>query len=250
MKRNFTILSLLFCILLFGQERQKKYKYVIVPLQYNFTTEPNQYQLNVLTRVVLKQEGFEVFMSEGEKIPNHVLNNKCKSLKADVKKDNGLFTTNLKFQLYNCYGSLVYESLGSSREKGYGTAYKEALREALSIFQAESSKYVKLSGDEAVDVNLDISAKEAPQPTFDELATAYKFNGEQFWMMPKEKDYTIYSDKGETIRATLNYADRGTYNYKSDTIEGAAYFTPEGNLIVEYLAKDKDAVQEIIYKKQ
>ena len=44
----------------FAQNPQKKHAYVIVPIQYAFTKEPNQFQLNVLTRVLLKEEGFEV----------------------------------------------------------------------------------------------------------------------------------------------------------------------------------------------
>jgi hypothetical protein len=35
----------------------------------------------------------------------------------------------------------------------------------------------------------------------------------------------------------------------SDTINGAAYFDAEGNLIVEYRDEDLDEVQSLIFKK-
>jgi hypothetical protein len=231
-----------------AQKEQKKYKYVIVPLQYNFTTEPNQYQLNVLTRVRLKEEGFEVYMSEGEKIPQYVIDDRCKYLRADVKKDKGLFASNLRFQLFNCFGNLVYESAGTSREKAYEDAYKEALDMALKEFQIESYKFVAtVSEEENSEIVEDID--EAPK-SFEETATSYKFNGKQLWMAKNGDDYVLYEDLGETIWANLKFADRGTYSFNSENVDGAAYFTPEGDIVIEYLSKNEDAVQKMVFERQ
>lgn len=249
MKNYLILFSVLFCLIASGQS-SKKYKTVIVPVQYGFTSEPNQFQLNVLTRVMLKEEGFEVYMSEGETIPSDIANNPCASLKADVKKDSGLFASNLRFQLFNCYGNLVYESTGSSREKAYRDAYKAALKEAITKFQMESYKYVDLRLGNEKQTTVEVEQLEETPKSFEDLATVYDFEGKPFWMVKQDKDYVIYEDMGETVWATLKYADKGTYSYDSELIDGAAYFTPEGNLIVEYLAKDKDAVQELVFKKQ
>jgi hypothetical protein len=250
MKYFLIVLSLFIGIQSFGQSSQKKYKYIIVPLQYGFNSEPNQYQLNILTRVMLQSEGFEVYMSEGEEIPDYVDNNQCSFLKANVKKDKGLFQTNLRFQLINCYGKVIYESAGSSRKKDYGDAYKEALGHAMTVFQSESSKFLKLdNGEEDTSEVLVEEIKVTPK-SFEELATIYMLNNTQYWMLKSDKNFVIYSDKGETVFATLSYADKGTYSYDSESIDGAAYFTPEGNLVVEYLAKKKDAVQELMFERQ
>lgn len=230
-----------------SQNSQKKYSYAIVPVQYMFTSKPNQFQINVLTRVMLQEEGLTVFMNEGEEMPEKLAENQCLALKANVVKDKGLFTTNLRFQLFNCYGNLVFESAGSSREKAFKDAYQEALREAIAEFQSVSYKYVQpRTGEESTNVEI-ITQKDRP---FEELASQYTDGEKSYWLLKQEDDYILYIDKGETILATLNQADKGTYAYDSEDIDGAAYFTPDGDLVVEYLAKNKDAVQKLVYKRQ
>jgi len=247
MKQFFIVFFISITVFSFAQNSQKKYKYAIVPVQYIFTSEPNQFQINVLTRVLLQNEGFEVYMNEGEELPQKLAENKCYALKANVIKDKGLFTTNLRFQLFNCYGNLVYESAGSSREKAYKDAYQEALRKAIGEFQSVSYKFVKSNLEEET-VNTTIEIKE--DLPFEELAKIYTNGEKSYWLLKNNEDYILYIDKGENILATLKQADKGTYAYDSADIDGAAYFTPDGDLVVEYLAKNKDAVQKLVYKRQ
>ncbi len=248
MKKYIISLALIFCVQIFAQNNSKKYKYVIVPLQYGFTSKPNQFQLNVLTRVLLQQEGFEVFMSEGEEIPEHVANNPCSTLKADVKKDRSILSSNLRFQLFNCYGNLVFESTGTSRIKSFDESYKEALRMAMREFQIESYKYLKTDTDEVAETPVE-QTDETPK-SFEERATRFKEGEKEYWMVKENEDYLLYEDLGETIWATLKFADKGTYSFDSEHIDGAAYFTPEGHIVVEYLAKNKDAVQKMTIVRQ
>jgi len=231
----------------FAQNADKTYKYVIVPVQYAFTSEPNQFQLNVLTRVLLQQEGFEVYMSEGEELPQKVAENQCLALKANVVKDKGLFTSNLRFQLFNCYGNLVFESAGSSREKDFKDAYHEALRQAFSEFESVSYKFVNRNLEDKTN---SVEIKEEQNLPFEERAVVYTKGENSYWLLKEGQDYILYLDKGETVLASLKKADTGTYAYDSADIDGAAYFTANGDLIVEYLAKNKDAVQKLIYKRQ
>lgn len=249
MKRFFIVAFILITFCNHGQDTQKKFRYAIVPLQYTFTSEPNQFQLNVLTRVMLQEEGFEVYMSEGEEIPERVAENQCLSLKAKVIKDKGLFTTNLRFQLINCYGNLVYESVGSSREKSYKDAYQEALKEAIAEFQSVSYKYVQKDFKEEQETIVEVDTTNENLP-FEKRASLYTIAENSYWLVKNNEDYFLYLDKGETVFATLKLADIGTYAYDSDKIDGAAYFTAEGDLVVEYLDKNKDAVQKLVYKKQ
>ncbi len=249
MKKIILSLALIFCVQSFAQNTQKRYKYVIVPLQYNFTAKPNQFQLNVLTRVMLQQEGFEVFMSEGEEIPEYVANNPCSTLKADVKKDRSILTSNLRFQLFNCYGNLVFESTGTSREKAFDDSYKEALRMAIREFQIESYKYISRQTDEEESQKSIEQTEETPL-SFEERATKFTEGNNALWMVKEGEDYLLYNDMGETVWATLKFADKGTYSFDSEYIDGAAYFTPEGDIVVEYLAKNKDAVQKMIIARE
>ncbi|MBS3739530.1 hypothetical protein [Mesohalobacter halotolerans] len=250
MKKNIVLLLLLLSISALGQTSPKKYKYITVPVQYNFTSEPNQFQINVLTRVLLKETNFEVYMNEGEKLPNELAKDQCLGLKANVIKVGGLFTTTLKFQLKNCFGNTIYESTGTSRKKPFKDAYHECLKNAIRDFQVVSSQYFMQnieSETPAESVNIDNKNSNIP---FKERAKTYKEGNKTYWLTKEKNNYILYQDQGKTIFATLEQADRGTYSFDSSTIDGAAYFDAEGNLIVEYLAKDKDAVQKLIFKKQ
>lgn len=247
MKHFFIALFVLTSFCNFAQNSDKTYRYVIVPVQYAFTSEPNQFQINVLTRVLLQQEGFEVYMNEGEELPQEVAKNQCLALKANVVKDKGLFTSNLRFQLFNCYGNLVFESAGSSREKDYKEAYQEALRDAFLEFESVSYKYVNRNLE---DKTKSIDITEEQDLPFEERAIVFTNAKNSYWLLKEGQDYILYLDKGETIMATLKKADTGTYAYDSEDIDGAAYFTADGDLVIEYLAKNKDAVQELVYKRQ
>lgn len=247
MKNIFIVIIALTTFCNFAQNRDKTYKYAIVPVQYAFTSSPNQFQINVLTRVLLQQEGFEVYMSEGEELPEEVAKDQCLALKANVVKDNGLFTSNLRFQLFNCYGNLVFESAGSSRKKDYKEAYQEALRQAFSEFESVSYKFVDRYHEEKTNT---VVMTEEPDLPFKDRATVYTNGQKSYWLVKEGQDYILYLDKGETVLATLKKADTGTYAYDSADIDGAAYFTADGDLVVEYLAKNKDAVQNLMYERQ
>ncbi len=247
----FTVLILATTVV-YSQGLEKKYEYIIVPNQYEFTSEPNQFQINVLTRVMLKEEGFKVYMSEGEEKPNELTENQCLALRANVTKDGGLFTTVLIFQLRDCFGKTIFKSEGKSRKKAYKDAYQEALREALGEFQSVSSNYLKSENEEEQQKAIAPSAKiEKPKNIpFEDQADTYQNEDKTFWLLKKNENYILYLDKGKTIFATLDLADRGTYAYDSEKIDGAAYFNANGDIIVEYLAKNKDNVQKLIFKKK
>lgn len=250
MQKFILLILVLFSTAIQAQNNSNTYKYAIVPLQYNFLSQPNQFQLNVLTRVKLKEAGFKVYMDEGEKMPIELSENNCMALKANVIKEKGIFTSNLLFQLRNCYGNVVFESRGSSRAKAYKEAYKEALTIALDEFLFISSKYVDTSYEKSgATTNIAIEdAKEEDTP-FVQRAVRYSLDGKTLWLLKKGDDYTLFEDEGVTVFATLSQADRGTYSYDSSDIDGAAYFDPKGDMIVEYLAKDKVEVQKMIFTK-
>lgn len=252
MKKLFTLFFILFSVYNYAQDIQKQYKYIIVPLQYAFTSQPNEFQLSVLARKILKDEGFDVYMSENETLPKELAENKCLALKANIIKDSGFLTTTLKFQLYNCFGNKVFESIGNSRKKEYKKAYQDALQKALVDFQMSSSMYLKKDNktkQETTPNTAEISDKIKKDIPFEDQAEIYINEGKTYWLLKHEEGYTLFLDKGDTIFATLKQADRGTYFFDSAEIEGAAYFNANGDIILEYLDKDEDAVQKIIYAK-
>lgn len=249
--RTYFLLIVLFLLQnSYTQTSQNTYKYAIVPNQYAFTSEPNQFQVNILTRVYLKDAGFEVYMEEGEEMPTELSENSCLALKANVIKEKGLFASNLLFQLKNCYGKVVFESRGSSRKKAYKDAYKEALEIALNDFLIVSSTYLMKQGDSTPN-EMVLQEEITPENSnFKDVAIRYTLGEKEFWLLKKGEGYMLYEDEGETVYATLDSADRGTYTYDSADVDGAAYFNPNGDLIVEFLAKDQVDVQKLEFIKQ
>lgn len=138
----FTILmSLAFISGAFSQTILNNYKYVIVPKKYDFLKEEDQFRLNGLTKFLFEKYGFLTLM-EGDNYPDDLLNNRCLALHSNVINDSGLFKTKLKVELEDCTDKVVFTSvLGETREKDFGKAYTEALRNAFISFETISYKY-------------------------------------------------------------------------------------------------------------
>ena len=142
MKKVIFIIALFFSFFLQAQE---KYKYVIVPSQFSFFKEADKYNLNSLTKSFFETEGFIVFYDTD--MPDHLLNDRCEMLYADVLENNKLFTTNLNVNIKDCANKIIAESvIGTSRDKDFQRAYTIALRNALTSLRGKlnfANTYVK-----------------------------------------------------------------------------------------------------------
>lgn len=104
------------------------YKYVIIPLKYEFMRTDNQYRLATLSKFNLNKAGFEAYY-ENEHLA--VTTERCDLMYFDVIKEKSFLTTKLHAVLKDCYGKVIYESeTGISKEKDYQLAYSEALDKA------------------------------------------------------------------------------------------------------------------------
>ena len=118
-----------------------QYKYVIVPNSYDFTKEPDQYQLNSLSKYLFNKYGFVAIMDD-EPLPQEVINNVCLALYADVIKSPGIMKSKLQIQLKNCRKEVVFLSQeGESREKKFKVAYNLALRQAFESVKILNHKF-------------------------------------------------------------------------------------------------------------
>ncbi len=145
MKTNkyiFALLTFFAIMLLPAQNSLNDYKYVIVPNQFEFQREVDQYRLNSLSKFLFEKNGF-IALKEGDALPKELVENGCLSLNADVLNNSGLFKTKLKIQLKNCRGEVMYTSeVGTSRAKKFVVAYNEALRAAFKHMGALNYKYL------------------------------------------------------------------------------------------------------------
>ena len=254
------------------------YKYVIVPVKYDFLKEQNQYQLNELTKFLFEKSNFEVIM-EGSEMPADWVADNCIALYVDVEDDSKLFNTTLKLILKDCGKKVILESQnGSSREKDYKTAYHEALREAYKSFESLDHSYepklnsnatasTKVPTDEVITNTIDkvkeveevivsaipIKLNVEEKSTTEENANkqlSFNIDGKQFFL--EKTDFGFYLTKeqdSEAIAKLINTSLEGHYIYKTIKSNGLAYFDTQGNLVVEVLNGDTNATSIIKYSK-
>ena len=232
------------------------YNYVIVPMQFDFQSEPNQYQLNILSRVLLKEEGFEVYMDKEER-PMELLGDTCAPLFLEIEDTSGFLNISLIIRLKDCYDNVIFESEEvSTKIKKYKEGYQAALKQAFSFLSDENYRYdenlrpapfksmtnVKKESSGSVD-EVTVSGSKYPNKK------VYKFGGETFWLIEQDEKFILLSNEGKVNFAELETADRGTYIFNSEKINGAAFFDANGNLNVEYMDEDLGEIQQITFSK-
>ena len=227
------------------------YEHVIVPMRFDFQNEPNEHQLNILSRVLLKDAGFKVFMDTEDR-PLKYRGNSCLPLFFDVIDESGFLNIKVRFILKDCYDRILFESeIGATKIKDFKEGFQAALREAFISLREENYSYnsslSKEAGSESTAVST-VTKATSPEDLYPDKKI-YKFGGESFWLIEEAKNYKILSNNGRINYGQLEAADRGSFIFKSATINGAAYFDADGNLIVEYRDEDLDEVQTMIFKK-
>ena len=141
-----SILSLCTFLILFNikgvsQQSINTYKYVIVPASFNFLNEPDQYQLNSLTKFLFDKIGFTTLMADSE-FPDDLNANRCLGLYVDVEKHKAFLNTKLQVHLKDCNNRIVLSSeIGESREKQYDKVYNLAIRDAFKSFDNLNYSY-------------------------------------------------------------------------------------------------------------
>ncbi len=276
----FTFVFISFFSSTFGQDLNS-YKYVIVPSSFEFLKEPNQYQLNELTKFLFEKNGFEVYMGD-EELPMELNQNRCKALIANVKNDSGLFSTKLVLVLKDCKNNQLFISEeGSSREKDYKIAYQEALRNAFESISALNYKYEgEVSAGPAAKsknvVELVIVPVTKAEPIAQEIMPAevevsiipvnmdqiaensknentfnFLYEAKAFYLERSENGYRFFQ-KGmtEPFAQLISSKNSQTYIYASITTQGIAAFDEDGNLVVEIFNRENGSMDTKIYKLQ
>ncbi|MBC5836975.1 hypothetical protein [Flavobacterium muglaense] len=157
------VLVLLVMLLSFNGFSQSinNYKYVVVPLKFDFISSDNQYRLATLSKFNLNKAGFAAFY-DNESLPSENIQ-RCDILSFDVVKEKSFLTTKLHVIFKDCYGKVIYQSeTGVSKQKDYQLAYTEALNDAFESIYALNYKYTGLAN--AV-------AKVAPKATVAKVET-------------------------------------------------------------------------------
>ena len=145
------------------------YKYIVVENQYDFQSEANEYRLNELIVFEFKKRNFNAFRNSAI-LPEDMNRGVCNALQLKIDK-SGSLTRNLILRLVNCAGDTVFTTKkGVGRTKSNDKAYFEALRDAMTSFDAVDYKYVKpndiktLPNSEAAAMGIDSVQTMSSQP--------------------------------------------------------------------------------------
>ena len=118
-------------IFVFGQEKKvNNYKFIVVPDQFDFFKQKDEYKTSSLTKFLFKKNGFTVVLNS-EQYPKDLRDNPCSGLKALVLDKSSMFKIKVILELRDCNGKLLYTSEeGVSRLKEFKKGFQEAIRNA------------------------------------------------------------------------------------------------------------------------
>lgn len=231
MKKALLIVAMLIAELVFSQASQNinDYQYIIVPESFDFLSEPNQHNLNELTKMLFDKQGFKTLYTK-EKFPDEVAINRCKALYADLVKESGFLRTNLSIVLRDCQNQEVFKSkIGSSKEKELKKAYYEALRGASESVKALNYKY---SGNEsATNVTSLSDNKNTAKPV--EVV-----NENRLFAQPIANGYQLVDATPKVVLKIYRTSQADSYTAVSETKNGVV-FKKGSEWFFEYYKDDK-----------
>jgi len=277
----------LFVSLSFSQNKLDAFKYVIIPQNYDFLKEADQYKVNSLTKFLFDKRGYNTIF-EGESYPSDLLGNPCLAATVDVKSESNMLTTKLTIVLSDCYDKVVFTCVqGKSREKDYNKTYSDALRKSFvsienlnynynpellinsqNTVQTEMPKaVVKTEAPKAVVVpviaetnivpeQVDVSDKKEQT-----IARSYKNENISFFLIEQNNELVAYVNesnnevykKGEKIgtfiKTSLPNVFRVSWkNKQKDIDETTAYFDEAGNLKIDVTRNGK--IEVLVFEQE
>jgi len=253
MKKTMKACTLLLLTLLtvagYSQNTINNYKYVIVPERFSFSKEDNQYGLNVTTKLLLEQKGFEAFVGNKD-LPQSVAANKCNALTAEVTQNSGMFVTRVTLLLKDCMGNVIFKSKeGKSREKEFPVAYDQALKDAFSTLNDLPYKY---DGTVAAQPQQPAATPAAPAPTpvtttpAPATTTVADITG-TLYAQPTPTGYQLIDTTPKKVLVLLKTSMQDYYIAEAGTSNGIV-FKKDGVWFFEYYKDNKLVSQKLEVK--
>lgn len=205
------IVSLIVCLfithLTFAQKKAlNDFSFVVVPMDYEFTSKSDQYKLNSMTKFYLDKAGFNTYFSN--ETPDA---DECDGLYADVEKISAFMANKLQLVLKDCNGVEIYRSLeGISKLKEHEVSYQDALRKTMSglsamriqpktpkikATDAESNQITKfnVSSEKAGEKTNSNNKKGLPTDNF----SSYTLDGNIYLLQKSDEGFTLYKGSDE-----------------------------------------------------
>jgi len=116
------------------------YKYVVVPTHFEHFRKANQYQTSTLIKYLFAENGLPAVYDNEQ--PTELKVSPCMGVYTRFHDASGMFSTKVRLELVDCEGKTVLETAeGTSKEKDYVLAYREAIRQAFGSFAGISYAY-------------------------------------------------------------------------------------------------------------
>lgn len=234
-------ISVLITITSYSQNTLNNYKYVLVPEKFEIFKTENQYGLNTLTKMLLEDKGFTVYMANAA-LPPELAANKCNALKAELADKKGFFVTSISLVLKDCQGNIVFKSKeGKSREKEWQAAYDEALRDAYSSLKSTPYTYDSTAATQQVAAAAPAAQPQAPAP-----ATVADITG-TLYAQPTANGYQLIDTAPKKVLTLLKTSLPDHYIAEGGP-SGGVVFKMNEEWIFEYYKDNKLVSQKLTIK--
>lgn len=141
--KKYILIVLLFITSVVTAQSINDYKYIVIPMKFQFQKSPNQYRLSTNAKYFLTNNGFTVYYNDAV-FPTDLAKDKCKALYFDLQETSGYFMTKLTITLKDCQNNIIYTSkVGKSKEKEFEKSHNEALAFALEDIKLLKYNYVE-----------------------------------------------------------------------------------------------------------
>ena len=234
-------------------ERLNDYSFVVVPQQFEFQYEKDQYQLNSLLKFLLNKHGFHAYFEN--ELPNI---SRCSGLWAEVTGKPGFIWNEVIIYLKDCDGVLLFKSMpGKSKLKDYGDGYTEALRmafESISALGVRQKEVRLLVNPEETDSRVTetkpmeaVEGKDSlnrPTSTY----TNYSLNEDSYLLRKTNSGYSFYKEhnndeEGLSYVGKLFLVDDTLFFEDAEEVRYTAAFDENGNFSIA-----RDGVQKTYTK--
>ncbi len=199
-----------------------KYKYIIVPKQFDAYKVPNRHQTSTMVKHLLIQNGFNAVYDDA--LPGDLANNRCLGLIADLEDNSSLFATKTVLVLKDCQLNEVFRTIeGHSKVKDYKSAYKEVLNECFISFQGMDYVYTpskeqekKTEKEQPITVSFKNDVKQLPEKPEEEVVIQETTPENQTYksVKPEESSYVKGSTSEKPIQKGILYAQPTENGYQ------------------------------------
>ena len=240
-------------IFVFGQEKKvNNYKFIVVPDQFVFLKQKDEYKTSSLTKFLLKKNGFTVVLNS-DQYPKDLIDNPCSGLKALVLDKSSMFKLKVIIELRDCSNRLLYTSdEGVSKLKEYKKGFQEAIRNAHAsmidvVYEPLLLETIRKDKKEIVTVNpvLVEEVKEVKLElpvinNIEESVSVVPINNlaipTTLYAQPVEKGFQLINLKPQVVFVILNTSVKGVFLIKDKN--GLLYKKGE-NWIAEFYENGK-----------